>query len=494
MKSKFLLGFFLSITFFSSGIFTKTYASSLSNSLPSLYLSNIKLDKSSYKLGDTINGTFDIQNNDKNVTPDIDYLVSLVGLDSKGNVARVVYNTEKSGPLNIAANSTKTVSFSYKLTSAPPNEKLGIHVRAIMESGTSLSWFLVPIKISGGLPVIDISTAGLTVNDKMYGLQVGPTITSKDQVQFFATYLNFTKSSLSLTPNISLLDKASQPIVGIPTSTSSQVTFSKNATTTVKLDLPVQNLKPGVYLAEVSLLDKDGNVRAPDLFVRYIVGGDIVNVQSVYSDKNTPVSKGDELNLAIGYTGDPLDITKLQGVSSSTLSVMGTSTKNKIASPIPSTNVTADIDVKLFNQDNKLVGQSTLKDQTFLITGFLNVPVKLNDNASSLKAEVRVYKGDVTLADYTGVVSFDATKIFTNLAKGNPKPNYTWFVVIGIVVLVIVIIFLLLFFKKIRFTKTTALVLLILISGVSFLYRVRGPTFFMELNLLLQGAPQSMLM
>ena len=400
------------------------------SSLPRLYLSNIKLNETSYKVGDTVKGTFDIQNGDVDATPDIKYLVSLVGLSPDGHVARVEYDTKEEGPVSIEGKTTKTISFSYDIKTAPSNDNLAIHIRAILKDGNSLAWYLTPIKISGGLSMMNVVDGFVTLNGNKYGLQEGPTVKASERIAFTGAYFNKSSANVSLTPTTVMLDKSNQPITNIVPITGQSVEFLRNATSTVTFDLPVTSLKQGVYLAKTSLLDAKGNKRVPDLFARYIVAGDIVNVRSVYSDANFPLKKDQKLTLAVGYTGNPVDITKITSASSTPTS----------------TPVIANIEVILKNQDNETVTDTTLKDQSFSIVGFSQVPVTLSNNASSLTAEVVVSQNENVLARYTGNVVYDASRKFLN--PGESKNPYLLYYYIAAVLLAIILLVIVFFWRR----------------------------------------------
>ena len=414
------------------------------SSLPRLYLSNIKLNETSYKVGDTVKGTFDIQNGDVDATPDIKYLVSLVGLSPDGHVARVEYDTKEEGPVSIEGKTTKTISFSYDIKTAPSNDNLAIHIRAILKDGNSLAWYLTPIKISGGLSMMNVVDGFVTLNGNKYGLQEGPTVKASERIAFTGAYFNKSSANVSLTPTTVMLDKSNQPITNIVPITGQSVEFLRNATSTVTFDLPVTSLKQGVYLAKTSLLDAKGNKRVPDLFARYIVAGDIVNVRSVYSDANFPLKKDQKLTLAVGYTGNPVDITKITSASSTPTS----------------TPVIANIEVILKNQDNETVTDTTLKDQSFSIVGFSQVPVTLSNNASSLTAEVVVSQNENVLARYTGNVVYDASRKFLN--PGESKNPYLLYYYIAAVLLAIILLVIVFFWRR---KYLMAVVVLVVVVG-----------------------------
>ena len=447
------------------GAQSQSNVNTISSSLPHLYISNISLGVGdSYKTGDTISGSFDVQNSDVNDTPDLNYIISLVGLDQSGRVARLIYDSQTKGPISISSNSTKTIPFSYKLKSAPEAGNLAIHIRVIMKDGTSLAWQLTPIKISGGEAMLDVASAYVTLNGRQYGLQEGPTVKPDEKISFLGTYLNKSSADISLTPITTFFDKTNQPVAGMVAEKGSSLTFLHNASTTVTINLPVATMKAGVYLAKTSLVDSKGNTRAPDLYARYIIGVDIINIQSVYSNTSFPLTKNQNITLSVGYTGDPLDITKFREVVSTSTTSGGASTSTTKLENIASssTPVIADLQIKLLNQDGKTVASTTLKDQTFLLAGFMSVPITLSGDASSSLAQINILKNGNIIAQYYGNIVYDAGKQITSPVVATSQ-NIFIPIIILVIILIAIIILVLYFVKKKRSPEAVELLLLVVI-------------------------------
>ena len=450
---------------------------SLSKNLPRLYINNISLGGSSYGAGDTISGSFDVQNSDANDTPDLNYMVSLVGLDQTGHVARLIYDSQTKGPISISSNSTKTIPFSYKLKSVPEANNLAIHIRVIMKDGTSLAWQLTPIKISGGEVMLDVASAHVVLNGKQYGLQEGPTVKSNERISFLGVYLNKGSTDISLTPVTTFFDKTNQPVAGMNSQRGSSLVFSHNASTTVTIDLPVATMKAGVYLAKISLVDSKGNARAPDLYARYIVGGDIINIQSVYSDTGFPLTKNQNITLSVGYTGDPLDITKFKEVISTSTTSGGAPTSTikfeNINATGSSTTIIADLQIKLLNQDGQTVASTTLRNQTFLLTGFMTVPMSLTGDASSSLAQINILKDGNIIAQYYGNVVYDAEKQITGVVTPSSSRNLFVPIAIFVIILIVIIVLVFYFLKKKRTPEAVELLLLVIILSAFILTGAR---------------------
>ena len=187
-------------------------------------------------------------------------------------------------------------------------------------------------------------------------------------------------------------------------------------------------------------------------------------MQSVYSNTNVPLSSSQKIVLAVVYTGNPVDITKITGSTSSRpVGLNGTSTLPSLAHFATTTPVIADIEIKLFNQDNQLVGDSILKDQSFLIGGSITIPTTLSGNANSVSAQVRVYKDDVTLSEYIGSVVYDKAKVLISPSQENNILGYA--VALFILIIILIVLYLL---KRIIFSKTMVFLLIGLFSVASF--------------------------
>lgn len=142
-----------------------TNAQSTGVSQTSLFVKEITLNQSTYKAGDTVNGTFTLYSQGDNAVPDAYYSISLVGDYQANTLAGTVYDTKQFGPLYIGANDSKSISFSYVLPQGVSGTDLGIQIQAKLKSGMPMGWSDAKnLTITGGVPYMTINDAYLTVN------------------------------------------------------------------------------------------------------------------------------------------------------------------------------------------------------------------------------------------------------------------------------------------------------------------------------------------
>ena len=347
-----------------------------------VYLSNVQLERSHYVAGDTVHGTFDVENFSETATPEIEYLVSLVGLDDSGHVARIVYGTTRLPAVTLAAKTKDVVPFQYDLAHAPKDSRLAIHVRAILHDGLSLSWSLTPLTVTGGVASAQPVGASVIVNGTQYGLQEGPTVHSGDDVQLSALFQS-SGADIAVTPHFILTDKS-----GIPLTDTTELVMDPtritSSTSTITVKIPYEHLSPGTYLGKLTLLDTKSVARAPELYARFIVAGDTASIVAVYGG----VEKEGTVPIRVAYTGTPIDIDKLGK----------TQDINKAAASI---SVTARVDVLT---DEGVVLGTSVTSQSLATQGSFTVPVPLVSAGEGTRARVTLSQQNRTLDTFEGPI------------------------------------------------------------------------------------------
>jgi len=423
--------------------------------LPDLYISKISLDKTSYTPNSTINGTFSLANQGGNDAKDIYLLISLVGLDEGGHVARVIYDTKKYGPIEIGSNTTQTIPFTYTLKTIPNDPSLGIHIRAINKDGAPIHWEVIKLKATGAISTLQPVGAYVSSNEKKYALQQGPTVKAGDLVTFNAIYLNSSKDTYTVIPTVTLVDKSQSEIKDIFPAIESSVKIVPNGTTSISFSLPTKDLKSGVYLSKITLTDTSGRNRAPDLYARYIIDGDVVDIQSVYINKPLPVNANSQAIISVGYTGRPINISQFENATSTT--------------KISDTPVNATIVVKLFNEKEEKVAEVTLPS-TFNLSGFINIPLTISGESKILTADISVLQGGNVISNYKGQVIYDADKITEkgNIVSKNINTSPLLYLITGIALLVL---FLILFIRKRYKIAGIIFFFIVIVGGLFFIGR-----------------------
>jgi hypothetical protein len=203
-----------------------------------------------------------------------------------------------------------------------------------------------------------------------------------------------------------------------------------------------------VYVGEISFLDNNKVQRAPKIEFRYIVGGDIVTINSVTSDK-TSISAGDVLNVVVNYSGSPVDV---------------------MTGKISGTSGPADFNIKVFNQNDQAVAE--FSDKTDFNKGSSKL-ITLNalKNAKALRAEITVSKNGKALASYKTTLSSDYEK---RIGEKDPRDYLSLKNILAIIILILCLLFII-FAKKIFEKKSLLFTLIILLAifSVAFFFTNR---------------------
>ena len=402
------------------------------SSLPGVYVRDLVLDKTTYKAGDTLTGSFSFLNTETNVVPNIYYMVFLMG-DYKNTIPQTQYDhTGMTGPFTLAAGENRTINFSYKLPSGISGTGLGIQVHATMQNGTGLGWADSTISVTGGTGFLKFASSYIEVGKDKFGLQDGPMVYDGERVSLNAIFNNSSKFTIDATPEISIFDRSE---VGglLKKFDESGITVKSKSDLSLNIDLPTFGFDPKVYVGKLDLLNSSGEKVAPTVDFRYIVSGNIVTINSVTSDIDS-VEKGGQVALTLSYSGTPFDI--LNG---------------KTATTTPS-----DLIIKLFNQKNAIIGEYS--DKTDFNAGDKKiVSIIATEKARALRVEVLVTKDGKTLATYNALLTKDFAKI-------QNEPDWTEYFNlkdISLILLVIIAIIVLILLRKISHKKILVLFVLI---------------------------------
>lgn len=409
-----------------------------------VYIQDLKLAKTDYKAGDIVTGTFTLWNAKNINVPNMYYTVYLMG-DYKNTIPQTQYDSSRmNGPIFLSGNEKRTVSFSYLLPLSVSGNNLGIQVRAMLDTGTSMGWADAMINVTGGIGALTVANTDITVGAKIFNLQEGPTIYDKQNAVLNVILKNNTKISISVTPSVSIY-KRSVAREKLSNFNEKLLSVAPNTESKISTALPTFNYTPEVYVGEISFLDANGIERAPKVEFRYIVGGDIVTINSVASDK-TSVAKGDVLNVVLNYSGSPVDI---------------------ITGKVSGTAGLDDFNIKVFNQNSALVAD--FSDKTDFNNGSSkSVSLTALKNALALKAEITVSKDGKILASYNSNLSSDYAK---KVGQRDMRDYFSLKIILAVIVLLLALL-ILIFMRKLFEKRILFVILLIILAGlaVAFLF------------------------
>ncbi len=376
---------------------------------PQIVVHTIILTTSSVAQGDTVHGTFVLQNQGTTNASNIGYRISLVGNYQPNTLPGTFYDTSAlKGSVFVPANGSVTVPFTYTLPVAVSGKGLGIEIQAYTAAGIPLGWsdYHLTVNAKQGIvvpPSLAITNAQLKLGTSTFPLQAGPVVHTGETPTLVLTLGSLPKQSLTVVPHIDLYNRI---IAGTPlqTATGTPITITH---TTLSIPLPLPTTA-GVYDTRVTLETSAGTMITAPFEVRYIVAGDIVTIQSLTAT-TTALTAGSVVTLTMQYTGAPFDIR----------------TGAVVNEPVSTVHIT------LTDQANNVIGtyQGTL-DPT---TGTLTVPITLKNAATSLSATATVTAPNgALLATYH-------TVLFEYFTSSHQSALSLWLWVIVAVVLLLIV-------------------------------------------------------
>jgi hypothetical protein len=275
------------------------------NNLPSVEIKNISLPKDKYSAGEEVTGTFTLKNDKDYNLPDLKYTVSLAGEYRRNGLAGVIYDSKSYGPVFLKAGEMKQINFSYLLPTNFSGKALGIQIQFYTAAGMPLSWKDKFIEVTGDNSLLKVSDAYLTIGEKKYGLQEGPTLSPDKKGTLYINVENPFTTGQVLTPEIKIYDRTVSGNL-ITSYRLDPITISASTTKLFQWGISYLD-KSGVYELSVDFLNSDAIKVTPTVLARYIVTGSVAAIQSVSLNKNI-LKVGDTYNFNMVYTGAPLDI------------------------------------------------------------------------------------------------------------------------------------------------------------------------------------------
>lgn len=407
MKKIFFSIFLSTLLFVSVGSITLAYQ----GVLPEIYISDVILDKPVYNPGDTIKGTFSIRNYDDLVATNIYYELILAG-DYQDTVPHTIYShSDMKGPLTLAGKEAQIISFEYKIPETLSGKGLGLQVQSMLQNGLGMGWGDGLFDVTGTSRFVSLRNASLSTSastTKTYMLQVGPTVYKNEKAYLSVSFDNKNKVTQEVYPKLTIYDR-SEARKTLQTKDEAVVIVKGQTVTRYKVELPVFDYVPRVYVGKLEFMNKEGQMISSTLDFRYIIDGQMITINNVVSDREY-AKKGETVNLRVNITGSPFDINNREVVAATS---------------------TGSVSVKLFNELGHLVGEETDSKVDFNKYGTHTYPIEITEIAKTLKAEVKAFAADGLLL---GEITADLTK--------NPMPR-GGLITLGSVLFVIILLLIL---------------------------------------------------
>lgn len=405
------------------------------NSVPAVYVQNLKIAKTEVSVGQTVNGTFTLNNQSTVSAGNVSYIVTLLGKFVDGKPTATL-DQKILGPVFIGPREKENVSFSYKLPSTVSG-KVALEIRARSKAGTLMGWQTTNLTVAGEAQSepLTLSKAVVVVDDQEFGAQVGPTVKKGQTVSLDITLANEGATDVVLTPTITINDFNAGG-KEVKKYTEKAITIVGKEDTATTFVLPLFDNNPGVYEGILSFKDSANKDRLSLVFFRYIIAGDIATIQSVSTNKPT-VQKGDSIEINVSFVGTPVDITENPELDDQNAKQ-------------------AVLKVGLYNTDGKLLGVAETN-----VTLTSDIQTKKLSIVAGTSADALVAKAIIT-ADGKTIASFEnpISEVKPNAAKKGISS------IVYLILLALAIILTLYFIAKDnRINKRAALSIAIILAG-----------------------------
>ena len=383
-------------------------------------VTEIRLDKTDVKAGDTLSGTIVIYSSSDQVVPDLTIVGSIVSgykdLNFSSVIDKQIIKTGVSSEIGVM----QEIPFVYKVPTSGTSNNNALYVEVLTKNGDRLGYNGVPIKISGLSSFVEVTRAWVQVGKNAFFLQQGPSVRLGDKAFLHLDIKS--PETISATPQVSIYDfeVVNEPLKKF---NLDNVNISSKGTTTLDIPIDISDLKPGVYVGQV-LLTNDKNITVSEtLEYRFIVWGDIATIRTITSDKSFG-KKDDVVNINVQIVGSPTDV------------VTGEYREFKNAS----------LEMKLSDLNGKLVSENTTEFDLSSSThnSFIGIiPMKLINDSSGLIL-------NATLKDSSGkVLDTSVVNLGGNTDQGLPKTqNNTAMILIWLSSLVLLAVVCIFIWKK----------------------------------------------
>jgi len=349
-------------------------------------VTQIKLDNTEVKAGDTLSGTIVLYSSSEQVVPDLTIIGSIVSGYKDLHFSSVIDKQTIQTGVSSKVGVMQEIPFTYKLPISGLSDNNGLYVEVLTKNGDRLGYNGIPLKISGLSSFVKIARTWVQVGKNIFFLQQGPSVRSGDKAFLHLEIKSI--ENIKATPEISLynFEVVNDPLKKF---NLNSISISSKGTTTLDVPIDISDLKPGVYVGQMSLFD-DKNVPVSEkIEYRFIVWGDIATIRNITTDKSFG-NKNDVVNIDVSVIGSPTDVVTKEYREF----------KN------------ASLELKLSNSKGGIVSEKTIHfDLSTSTNNFFKgiIPMKLTSHSSELNLSA-------VLKDSAGNILDTST---TNLGKDN---------------------------------------------------------------------------
>ena len=397
--------------------------------IPSVYVRDVSLEKQIYSPGDTVVGTASLINDDVTNVSNVSYAVRLVGSYGEDGLPTREYEQWDFDPLFLSSGDEQEVSFAVKLPLLVFEQNLGIEVQAILEEGTPLGWGDSRILVRGAEESVRFAGAYILVQDPEdediqipYELENGPTVHEGEEPFLFFILSNETSEAETLIPSISIYPRFVGNGEPVHSEKLEPITLEPGTSSLQGTPLPKLDGIADVYVGTLKMLNEAGNTIVETINFRYIISGDIVRIHSVSADREALIS-GEQIALDVIVSGTPFDIGRDEQ---------------------PLMNE-ASLQVRLFNERDVEVAASSVPIDLNTETE-KSLTLTASRSAKGLRAEVLVARGEEVLARKNAILSGNYQAL--QQESSGELPNTVTLLTIGLLVVIVLAVIVIIFTRS----------------------------------------------
>jgi hypothetical protein len=369
-----------------------------------LEISSVSIPTDEFETGTTVEGSF-VLTNLSNDRVEVYHRIGIVG-DYEDEIPTSTYTMEIVGPISLKAHDSKTIKFKTSIPEGVTGDDMGIHIEA-------QTFDTAPVSADSKISITG-SDRYLTVTDTQFLIdgeetQTVSNINRASNIIFNANLENETLSRFTITPHVNIYKNA---LIGKPfrTTNGSPTLFAPGDERVVGVEMPA--LEEGTYILHVTFLDEEGHERAPQYLSAYVVGEDLITIESLSASKTSAVA-GDVIDVTLNYTVAP------EAIGGENL----------------------NISVFLYNEMNEIVGSVNDLLTVDQATSTKIVSITATKPALGLRADVRVMRYNDTVSEFKSHISsnYDALveEAIHKYPMGGTIPGISLAIIVATIILIV---------------------------------------------------------
>lgn len=414
-----------------------------------VYVHDVKTDKPSYQVGETINGQFDVSNLSSLPVSDVYYTISIGEYsDSALDVFNLTNTTSKQGPLYVQSRAKETLSYSYQLPQTISGEA-GLTVTAYLKDGTFIGQGFATISITGvqtkERALIMDASLFLVDEEMLVDAQMGPVIYEEEEIEFVYSIAETTQP-YTLIPTVTIYNRTNIDSQPVYTQTLEPIITSDMEETDYAILLP-NDLDPLVYYGVVSF-DSSDLVEIDSVDFRYIIAGPIATIRNITTE-TLSVKQNQEFSATVFYGGQPFDELREIEIEDDETYTLTVEAKNENGVAIAQTSTVLDMNQEVVHVS--FVATEKAEALSFSAT----ITNSNNDILSSYQTNLPTYKD------------------ISHQEKYSTAQKISLYTIISFIILVLIIVAIIYLRKNHAHTIPSLMILMVGVAGSTFVFGIQ---------------------